>query len=45
MASTVEPDNPVAWQGLSRLFEKNPDIVTTDEAITVYTKLTDLIKE
>lgn len=45
MATQIEPDSPVAWQGLAVLCEKQPDLSTLDESIVIYTRLTDIVKE
>ncbi|KAF2364216.1 Tetratricopeptide-like helical domain [Trinorchestia longiramus] len=39
LASTVEPDTPVAWQGLATLFDLQPQLSTPAESIKVYGKL------
>ncbi|XP_045595970.2 superkiller complex protein 3 [Procambarus clarkii] len=44
MATQVDPESPVAWQGLAVLCEKQPGITNRDESITIYTRLTDIVK-
>lgn len=39
----VEPETAVAWQGLAMLFETHPDTGTSQEGVTVYTKLVQLV--
>ncbi|KAA0197853.1 hypothetical protein HAZT_HAZT004654 [Hyalella azteca] len=39
LASSVEPDTPVAWQGLAALFDSQPQLSTPSESIKVYGKL------
>ncbi|XP_055874018.1 tetratricopeptide repeat protein 37-like [Biomphalaria glabrata] len=38
-ASEKDPDQLLAWQGLSSFFDKNPTVVGTDEAIIIYQRL------
>ena len=45
MATQIEPDSPVAWQGLAVLCEKQPDLSTREESIVIYTRLIDIVKE
>ncbi|XP_069945055.1 superkiller complex protein 3 [Cherax quadricarinatus] len=44
MATQVDPESPVAWQGLAVLCEKQPSITTREESITIYTRIIDIIK-
>lgn len=45
MATQVDSESPVAWQGLAVLCDKQPDITTHEETITIYTRLKDFVKE
>ncbi|XP_042221418.1 tetratricopeptide repeat protein 37-like [Homarus americanus] len=45
MATQVDSESPVAWQGLAMLCEKQPNISTLDETITIYIRLTHIIKD
>lgn len=45
MATQIEPDSPVAWQGLAVLCEKQPDLSTLDESIIIYTRLINIVKD
>lgn len=45
LASSVDPDSPVAWQGLAALCDKQGDIFTIEESITIYTRLRDIVKD
>uniref|UniRef100_A0A0P4WDX8 Tetratricopeptide repeat protein 37 n=1 Tax=Scylla olivacea TaxID=85551 RepID=A0A0P4WDX8_SCYOL len=45
MATQIEPDSPVAWQGLAVLCEKQPHVSTKDEYIIIYTRLIDFVKD
>lgn len=45
MATQVEPENSVAWQGLVQLYEKSSQVATLSEVMTVSTRLIDLLQE
>lgn len=45
MATQVDSESPVAWQGLAVLCDKQPDITTHEETITIYTRLKDFVKD
>uniref|UniRef100_A0A2P2I5I3 Tetratricopeptide repeat protein 37-like n=1 Tax=Hirondellea gigas TaxID=1518452 RepID=A0A2P2I5I3_9CRUS len=45
LASTIDADSPVAWQGLATLFETQPQLSTPKEAVVVYIKLVALVED
>ncbi|RUS81604.1 hypothetical protein EGW08_010617 [Elysia chlorotica] len=43
-ATQGQPDQLLAWQGISSMLEKNPDLMTAEESIEVFEKLVNLHK-
>ena len=45
LATSVDPNQPVAWMGLKNLSEKRPDLFDQQETIAIYSHLTDAFSE
>ena len=45
LASTIEPDTPVAWMGLATLLDSQPQLGSPEEAIAIYSKLVTVFSE
>ena len=45
LATQVDPECPVAWQGLSNLLDLKPELGSQEDSITVYTRMADILTE
>ncbi|XP_064110497.1 superkiller complex protein 3-like [Macrobrachium nipponense] len=45
LATQVDPESPVAWQGLKKLCDEHPDIATKEELFTILSRLKDIIQD
>ncbi|XP_068245666.1 superkiller complex protein 3 [Palaemon carinicauda] len=45
LATQVDPESPIAWQGLKKLCDEHPEIATKDELFTILTRLKDIFQD